>query len=132
MKTYADYTFYTEVYCGSEIPKDKYNKAALNASQYIRHITLGRSESFLGDEVKFATCAAAEAYAEVYSLTGGNSSASQIKSENTDGYSVSYVTQGKDGESQEELFRRKAYEVVSQWLFGTGLLNRKVGCNCVN
>lgn len=128
MKPYADYDFYVNTYGGDIISYDKYNIAALNASQYIKYITLGRSENFSGEEVKYAVCAAAEAYAEVYDLAGENTSAGQIKSENTDGYSVSYVVEGKDGESKEELFKRKAYPVIKQWLFGTGLLNRKVGC----
>lgn len=128
MKPYADYAFYAEIYGGDEIPEEKYEIAALNASQYIKYITLGRSERYSGNELKYATCAAAEAYAKAYDLTSGNNAAGQIKIENTDGYSVSYVTQTKDGESQEELFKRKAYSVIQYWLQGTNLLNRKVGC----
>ena len=127
MKPYADYTFYVEKYGGDLIPDRKYGVAALNATQYIKYVTLGRSEKYAGEELKYATCAAAEAYALTYNLTSGKNAAGQIKSENTDGYSVSYVTQAKDGESQEDLFRRKAYPLIKQWLGGTGLLNRKVG-----
>lgn len=128
MKPYADYTFYVETYGGDMIPDKKYSIAALNATQYIKYVTLGRSERYSGEELKFATCAAAEAYAQAYNLAGNQNTAGQIKSESTDGYSVSYVTQAKDGESQEELFRRKAYSAIRDWLQGTGLLDRRVGC----
>ena len=128
MKSYADYTFYVEDYGGDLIPDEKYKVAALNATQYIKYVTLGRSEKYVGEKLKYATCAAAEAYALAYNLTGGKNTAGQIKSENTDGYSVSYVTQAKDGESQEELFKRKAYLAIKHWLQGTGLLSRRVGC----
>ena len=128
MKSYADYTFYVENYGGDLIPDKKYGVAALNATQYIKYVTLGRSEKYVGEELKYATCAVAEAYALAYNLTGSKNAAGQIKSENTDGYSVSYVTQAKDGESQEDLFKRKAYSAIKHWLQGTGLLNRRVGC----
>lgn len=130
MKPYADYTFYVETYGGDMIPDEKYRIAALNATQYIKYVTLGRSERYSGEELKFATCAAAEAYAQVYNLTGSQNTAGQIKSESTDGYSISYVTQAKEGESLEDLFKRRAYPLVRQWLGGTGLLNRRVGCGC--
>lgn len=132
MNVYADICFYLDRYLGKEIPFEKYEKAALVASQYIRKITLGRSDDYVGDEVKYATCAVIEAYAETYNLTGGNNSAGQIKSESTDGYSVSYVSQIKEGESKEELFRRKAYLAAYDWLQGTGLLDRRVGCSYAN
>lgn len=128
MKTYSDYAFYVETYGGIELSEDSYRKAARNATQYIKYVTLGRSERCTCEELKYAMCAVVEAYVSVYGLAGRDSSIGQIKSENTDGYSVSYVTQAKDGESLEDLFRRKAYPLVKQWLGDTGLLNRKVGC----
>lgn len=127
MKPYADYTFYVETYGGDLIPDEKYRMAALNATQYIKYVTLGRSEKYVGEELKYATCAAAEAYAVAYNLTSSNNTAGQIKSESTDGYSISYVTQTKDGETQEELFKRKAYSAIKHWLQETGLLDRRVG-----
>lgn len=36
----------------------------------------------------------------------------QIKSESTDGYSVTYVNEQTDGQTLEELMQKKAYEAV--------------------
>lgn len=128
MKLYADYQFYADTYKGKMNEAD-FNQAIIHASQYIRYVTLGRSDNYNGNELKYASCTLADAYISAYKLSGGNNSTGQKKSENTDGYSVSYVTQTKDGESAEELFKRKAYPLVRQWLATTGLLSRKVGCN---
>ena len=127
MMAYADYTFYEEVYKGELLNLNNGDIALLHATQYIKHLTLGKSEAYAGDEKKYATCAIAEIYAQVNGLiktAKGNNA--EKKSETTDGYSVSYVTQSKDGESREELFERRAYESAKYWLANTGLLNRRV------
>ena len=122
MKVYANYEFYSDDYKGVKIKPEDFDAAALHATQYIKYITLGRSDSYDGDELKYATCEIAEVYLELFVLKMGN----EIKSENTDGYSVSYVTQGRDGESREELFRRRAYAIANKWLSFTGLLYRGI------
>lgn len=127
MKTYADYQFYVSEYNGA-LDESEFDQAIIHASQYIRYATLGRSDDYEGNELKYASCALVDAYVSAYKLSGGLGSAGQKKSENNDGYSVTYVTQTIDGESAEELFKRKAYPLVRQWLLGTGLLNRRVGC----
>lgn len=128
MKLYADYEFYVTEYRGNEEKIENFERAIIHASQYIRHVTLGRSDNYNGEELKYASCALADAYLSAYKLSGETNSTGQKKSENTDGYSVSYVTQTIDGESSEELFKRKAHPIVRQWLLGTGLLSRRVGC----
>lgn len=128
MKLYADYEFYVTEYRGNEEKIENFERAIIHASQYIRHVTLGRSDNYNGEELKYASCALADAYLSAYKLSGETNSTGQKKSENTDGYSVSYVTQTIDGESSEELFKRKAYPIARQWLLGTGLLSRRVGC----
>lgn len=128
MKIYADYQFYIDSYKG-KVEESDFNQAIIHASQYIRYITMGRSDNFDGIELKYASCALVDAYISAYKLSSGNNSTGQKKSENTDGYSVSYVTQTKDGESAEELFKRKAYPLIKQWLITTGLLSRRVECN---
>ena len=122
MKVYAGYDFYSYNYNGVKIKPEDFDAAALHATQYIKHITLGRSDGYDGDELKYATCEIAEVYAELFVFKTGN----EIKSENTDGYSVSYVTQGRDGESREDLFRRRAYAIANKWLSLTGLLYRGI------
>lgn len=127
MKLYADYQFYIEKYCGAQDEK-AFDMSIIHASQYIRHITLGKSDNYDGEELKYASCALVDVYLSACKLSGEKDSCGQKKSENTDGYSVSYVTQTVDGETSEELFKRKAYPIVRQWLLGTGLLSRRVGC----
>lgn len=129
MKLYADYEFYVAEYRGNEDKIENFERAIIHASQYIRHVTLGKSDNYSGEELKYASCALVDAYLSAYKLSGDENSTDHKKSENTDGYSVSYVTQTIDGESSEELFKRKAYPIIRQWLLGTGLLNRRVGCH---
>lgn len=125
MEAYADYEFYIVKYKGKALDEESFPISALNATQYIRMLTVGRSDRYDGDEIKYATCAAAEAYAQAFKSTLLDTP--EIISENTDGYSVSYATQRMDGETQEALFKRKAYEAVKIWLAGTGLLTRRIG-----
>lgn len=131
MKLYADYEFYVTEYRGNEGKIENFERAIVHASQYIRHSTLGRSDNYSGEELKYASCALVDAYISAYNLNGENA-AGQKKSENTDGYSASYVVQATDGESSEELFERKASKIVRKWLLKTGLLNRRVVFDCAD
>lgn len=127
MDAYADYEFYIINYRGKAVSETDFPVAALNATQFIRMLTVGRSDRYEGDEIKYATCAAAEAYAQTFRLSESETQTAEISSENTDGYSVSYVSQRQSGETQEALFKRKAYDAVRAWLSGTGLLSRRCG-----
>lgn len=124
MQVYVDYGFYLNEYGGRRLSVDDQRLAILNASQFIRNLTLKRSDNFEGEELKYAVCAIADIYYDVYLNNSGNN----IKSENTDGYSATYVNENTDGESKEVLFSRKAYIELQKWLLTTGLLNTKVGC----
>lgn len=124
MKVYAEYAFYESEYGGRRMSSDAFSSAVLQASQYLRYVTLGRSEQYEGEELQYAACAIAEVYHAVFGEE--EEKTGDKKSETTDGYSVSYVVQGKDGETKETLFRRKAYECARTWLAGTGLLKRSV------
>ena len=111
MQAYADYTFYADIYHG-EMEEADFERHALSASQYIRNITHGKSDGYDGDELKYATCESADTI-----FSGGqapSNSSKEKKSENTDGYSVTYVTEGKDGETSEELVERKVYGIVPE------------------
>lgn len=124
MKIYADYIFYAETYEG-EMEENDFQRHALSASQYIRYLTMGKSDRYEGDELKYAVCEAADV---LYSASQSNDSKGEKKSENTDGYSVSYVVQGKDGETKEELLNRKISGAIRKWLLPTGLLYAGVRC----
>lgn len=129
MKAYADYEFYADIYRGN-LDKAVFNKAVLSASQYIRGATMGKSDSYDGDELKYVACEIAELQssgsnnqddASVYSQDGR-----EIKSVSNAGFSVTYTTEGVDGETAEDLINRKSYAALKKWLMPTGLLNPKV------
>lgn len=123
MQEYADYGFYIQSYCGTMEESD-FNRHILSASQYIRYLTQNASDRYEGEELKYAACAAADLYCAACAGEPGKT----VKSENNDGYSVTYVTEGTDGETKEELVSRKIYAEVRKWLLPTGLLRRKVRC----
>lgn len=124
MKCYADYPFYTDKYHGRMDEAD-FQRHILTASQYIRYLTKGRADRYDGDELKYAACESADV---LFSVSRSLSGMGEKKSENTDGYSVSYVTQGKDGETSEELSNRKMNGVIRKWLLPTGLLYAGARC----
>lgn len=129
MKSYADYTFYKERYGGTQDEAD-FEQNAMSASQYIRNITHGKSDGYDGDELKYATCESADALFSMSQASGN--SYREKKSENTDGYSVTYVVEGRDGETLEELTERKVYGIVRKWILSTGLLYAGARCGHVN
>lgn len=125
MEGYADYDFYLNSWHGQMEEMD-FSRNILSASQYIRYVTAGKSDSYDGEELKYASCEAADAYYQAsMDMAGGKG---RVKSENNDGYSVTYAAEGKDGETSESLTARKVYGIVRKWLLPTGLLSRKVGC----
>lgn len=119
---YADFAYYIEQYHGNKITDDgAFSEAAMEASLYLREITHNRIVE-ITDDVRNAACAVADIYfCDCVKLDdmGGR----EVKSETTDGYSISYVTEGKDGESRESVLHRKMYLVARKHLIHTGLLN---------
>lgn len=125
MFPYADYEFYVEKAYG-KLDRDIFEREVLEASFYLRYLTLGKSDVVQPEELQYAACAVAEMYVqEKNHLTSGEA---LKKSENNDGYSVMFVTELKDGEAAEELLARKASQIARKYLIGTGLLSRKVQC----
>ena len=125
---YVDYEYYAEQY-GGIIPEEKFLPAVRKAEAYIRQITYIAGDIFATENnvVKDAVCAVADVYYS-YAVKKEKSKSGTIKSENNDGYSVSYVTEQRDGQTEEELLRRKAYDAAYMYLLPTGWLSRKVGC----
>lgn len=125
MFPYADYEFYTEKAKG-KLEKEVFEAEVLEASFFLRYLTLGKSDWLQPEALSYAACAIADMYVtEKYKIASGKG---RKKSENNDGYSVSFVTELNEGETAEELLTRKAGRIARQYLTGTGLLNRKVGC----
>lgn len=128
---YVDYAYYAQEYAGEKIPEEKFNGYERRAEAYIRKLTYVRGDIFAveSNSVKDAVCAVADVYC-AYDLKLGESGA--LKSENNDGYSVTYVTEQMEGQTVEELIRKKAYKAAYIYLLPTGWLNRRVGCDCAD
>lgn len=126
---YVDYAYYVQEYAGEKIPEKIFNGYERRAEAYIRKLTYVRGDifAFESNAVKDAVCAVADVYC-AYDRKLGESGA--LKSENNDGYSVTYVTEQTDGQTVEELIQKKAYAAASMYLIPTGWLSRKVGCCC--
>lgn len=122
---YVDYAYYSQEY-GGDIPEKEYPAAERKAEAYIRKLTYVRGDIFAVENtvVKNAVCAVSD----VYFIWEKNESEKTVKSENNDGYSVTYVTEQTDGQTTEELLQKKAYAAASMYLLPTGWLFRKVGC----
>ncbi len=79
-----DYNYYTTSFGGNLIPPELFNRFMLKAKAYFDAVTLCRSvPAEYREKASLALCEIAEVFMR-YSSRGG------IKSENTDGYSVSY------------------------------------------
>lgn len=126
---YVDYGYYADHY-GGGINEKEFPSAERKAEAYIRKLTYIRGNIFAIENaaVKDAVCAVAD----VYAFCEKKKDRGTVKSENNDGYSVSYAVEQADGQTVEELIRKKAYEAASTYLLPTGWLSRKVGCCCVN
>lgn len=126
---YADFTYYSGTYFGTAIPQDKFPYYARQASMLINALTFGRTEavaaSLLPDAVKDATCKAAELYAE-YEARKSNAAAATrnglVKSENNDGYSVSYADY--DASAEKEEAEDAIGRELAIYLASTGLMYR--------
>ena len=125
---YVTYSYYKEQYAGS-LPEEEFIKAERWSEAYIRNLTYIRGDIFASDldMIRDAVCAGAEVYAS-YRRKQESNNGMQIKSESTDGYSVTYVNEQTDGQTLEELMQKKAYEAVKMYLLPIGWLSRKVRC----
>ena len=128
---YVDFGYYSSVFSGSVLTAETFPKAEQEAETYIRYLTYLNGDIFAdkvqADAVKSAVCAAADAYHMAVRETaeGGN-----VKSENKDGLSLSFVVARRDGETTDEYIKRCMYQVIRIRLLPTGWLSRKVGCKC--
>lgn len=132
---YVSYDFYKQTF-GDTIPETDFSKVEAKAEAVIGYLTYINGDIFAKEDnrVKLAVCAAAEVvhYHNTQASANGNQAAG-VKSETNDGYSVTYITEGQDGQTAEELLRKKIYEAVRVHLLPTGWLSRvlKGGCGRV-
>ncbi len=114
----VDYYFYTDMFKGTVIPESTFDRKIIESEAFINKITFGRIHKYAlrSDDlkaVKFAICAAAEA---VYNLDKHR----DVKSENNDGYSVTY------SDNSESSRRLRMTEAADLYLADTTLRNRMV------
>ena len=96
MFPYADYAFYTG-HTHGRLEKDSFEKEVLEASFFLRYLTIGKSDRIQPEALQYAACSIADIYAEQKQKAA--SGEMRKKSENTDGYSVSYAIEMKYGET---------------------------------
>ena len=133
------YGYYVDEYGGRTIPEQDFRKAERQAEAYIRHLTYVKGDIFSveNDMVKDAACAAAEVY---YKYNAQQQSGTPlVKSENNDGYSVTYVTEQTDGKTAEEMVKNINNNMKSiRYELGTRVRHQlriipelKFGCDCL-
>ena len=125
---YVDYNYYVNEYSGG-MSEEEFQSSERKAEAYIRSITYISGNIFEVEDiaVKKAVCSVADVY-HAFDLKKKRQKNGTVKSENNDGFSVSYVTEQVDGQTEEELIRKKAYEAARMYLLPTGWLSRRVGC----
>ncbi len=116
----VDYIYYVEKYGGNAIPEEEFLKSEKKAESYLKNITYGKLTEENASEyenVEDCICDMAEI---VFQYSNGKNK--EKKSESTDGYSVSYVTETTDGVDSVTAMKKKLYAVARYWLLNTGLL----------
>lgn len=111
---YVDYEYYVKAFLGTAIPESSFPALEKKAEAFLNRITFGRVKRLpeIPNEVKDAICAMAEYNFREDKKTPG------VRSENIDGYSVSY------GDSTETSRNAELYSVAKNYLSDTGLLHR--------
>ena len=118
---YVDYNYYHETFGGSKITEAAFPSWEKRAEAVLHRITFNRilkrpeliTEAIL-DNIRMAICAMSETDFRESKKTPG------VKSENTDGYSVSY---GDTGSANGEAGRiHEMYQSAMTYLHDTGLL----------
>lgn len=108
---YADYDFYLNEYFGNAISPEDFPRLSERASDYVRSVTRGISDTVDGwqmDAVKKASCAVADALLDEEIMTAGAFSGEQaVSSETVGGWSRSYRTASLASADVEYIEKRK-------------------------
>lgn len=112
MTAYADYAYYRDSFHGSAVSEADFPGLAVKASAYVRAITFGRATA-AREEVKDATCAAAEMIQQLEKERSGDAKSS----ESVGSWSVSYLNPNSLGLDE---WTRLA-QAVDLYLTDTGL-----------
>lgn len=122
---YTDYAYYLSTFGGSDITSDlEFTVLERKAALHIDRITYNRLHmgQSVTDAVKMAVCAVADTIKQYSSTAQAAITAAGLKSENNDGYSVSY----QDSETAQAAIESAMTESARDWLIYTGLMDRSV------
>ncbi|MCB5881021.1 hypothetical protein LIR45_01280 [Lachnospiraceae bacterium EP-SM-12S-S03] len=119
MRSVLDYEHYLNKYDSYKIPEELFVQMVKKAERYLNQFTFGGIQEVSYDtEIKNCICEMAEViYIEETKKSDGIK-----KSENIDGYSVTYVTEMLDGEDRKAVLQRQLYHIAERYLMHTGLL----------
>ncbi len=125
----VEYEFYQSEYGGNKIPDVlAFRQPLLKANTYLNRVMRKTPEQAQMENVKLCLCEVSDLIygdALVKAEHGGR----EVKSENTDGYSVTYETQ-QEGESLDV----RVYSTIRRHLAHTGLLylgvRKEHACKC--
>ena len=121
----VDYKYYIEDFGGEKISTESDFKRTINlAETHLCNFTFNRIKNDVENEhlIKSCICEMCDA---IYDMTLKDNGKVK-KSANTDGYSVSYVTERIDGQDAEKALENKLYRIAKVYLGNTGLLYRGV------
>ena len=113
---YVDFGYYSETYFGKKIPEDSFPEFEKKAEAVLHMITFDRVKRLpeIPDIIKDAICAMAETAYQENKKTPG------VKSENIDGFSVTYANSGNTTGVNGMI--KAMYESAAIYLVNTGLL----------
>ena len=137
---YADYEYYKATYLGAAIQEAEFPRLALRASAFLDYYTQGRAALNHGlDALKMACCAVAEQYQTIdaaqalaqKALSATLSSGGELQSQSVGSWSKTYRSGGESAQqaaTAAQAAKASIASVAAQYLVGTGLLYRGMGC----
>ena len=119
---YTDFDFYTNTYYGSLISADDFSALERQAALFVDRLSFNRLNSRwpITDKVRMAVCAVAEAIKRHEDAIQLAASSAGFKSENNDGYSVTY----QDPDVLQAQLLRAQTDAARPYLIYTGLMDR--------
>lgn len=119
---HTDYEYYKNSFAGTLIPAKEFPPFAEKVSRYLNYVcrepVKELLDTYLNEQIQNSVCAGAEALYELHQTYSAVPKG--IKSENTDGYSVTYTDFDIEKFRKEE--SKVIYLALEQELSGTGLL----------
>lgn len=132
MKTYTDYSFYSNTYKG-DMPDDDFDRLVIRASAEVRKNIFDRNIEGHEEEVQLATCSVADILLKIEQIEQRKSKLMSsekadkiIASESVADYSRTFANATNIKDLDEEISNQKSkiHEEIRIYLLDTGLLYR--------